>query len=191
MSYQIVQSLLQKGISRPTLYQVIMPDVNNDQLEFMVKETAVPAVATRTIMAMGHESMGVIREQPTMIEFGKPFSITVISDRDYIVYKELRDWFESLAQNANPFAGQERGQSQRINYYADITRTITLRKLEQNGDEQYYQPFEIEFNKAYPINIGEISLSTEAVDSKVEFTVDFTYETYTFKDSEDDVRSRL
>ena len=122
-----------------------------------------------------------------VIEFGKPFSITVISDRDYTVYKEMREWFESLAQNSNPNLLGGTGQTQRINYYSDITRSITLKKLEQNGDQRYYQPFEIIFERAYPINIGEIQLNSESVDSRVEFTVDFTYETYTFVEPGDNL----
>jgi len=161
----------------------------NRQLEFLCKEASVPQIAVNTITANGHESLGVVREQPTFVEYSKPFSITVISDRDYIVYKELRRWFDTIAQNANPnqrnLFGQTQssGQSQRVNYFDTFAKTITLKKLEQNGDQRYYQPFQIDFNKAYPVSIGDIGLSSEAYDGKVEFQVDFTYETYTFQDS--------
>ena len=186
MSYQAVQALLSKGISRPTLFQVIMPVVSdgaNRQLDFLCKEASVPQVGVSTITANGHEALGVVREQPTFVEYAKPFSITVISDRDYTVYKELRRWFNLIAQNANPNVTALNGKSQRVNYFDTFARTITLKKLEQNGDQRYYQPFQIDFDKAYPVNIGEIGLSSEAYDGKVEFQVDFTYETYTFRDS--------
>ena len=185
MSYQAVQALLSKGVSRPTLFQVIMP-VNsqaNSQLEFLCKEATVPEVSTNTVNANGHEALGVVREQPTSIMFAKPFSITVISDRDYIVYKEMRRWFETLAQNANPLRAGVTGQSQRVNYFDSFAKTITLKKLEQDSSPVYLQPFEIEFNKAFPVRIGDIALSSDARDQSVEFQVDFTYETYTFKDN--------
>ena len=131
MSYTSVIALLDKGVSRPTLYKVQIPfggakkRLANDQLEFLCKTTRVPQVATMTMAANGHDAMGVVREQPTRIEFSKPFSITVISDRDYTVYKEVRKWFETLCSNggANPEAsgGISTGSTQRMSYYNDIT----------------------------------------------------------------------
>ena len=189
MSYDKVTALLSKGVSRPALYQVMVPGITrqaNDQLEFMCRETRVPEVTSVSITANGHEAMGVVREQPVRVSFASPFSISVISDRDYVVYKAMREWFDSTAQNANPFFLGS-GDSQRINYYREFVRDITLRKLELNGStnreqdsEGYYSPFEIVFNNAYPIRIGEISLSSEARDAYVEFNIDFAYETYTF-----------
>ncbi len=152
----------------------------NDQLEFLCKTASVPEIAADTIAVNGHESLGVVRDQPTMITYAKPFSITVISDRDYIVYKDMRKWFDTLAKNANPNQFGITGSSQRIGYYDNIKRQITLKKLEQSGEQNYFQPFEIEFNNAYPVRIGEIGLDSESFDSKVEFQVDFYYETYTF-----------
>ena len=46
----------------------------------------------------------------------------------------------------------------------------------------YSEPFQIEFNNAFPVRLGELSLASDATDSKMEFTVDFAYETYTFVD---------
>ena len=152
----------------------------------MCKATAVPEVAVDTILVNGHEAMGVIREQPTIVTYAKPFQITVISDKDYTVYKELREWFDTISLNANPFSRfipSASGDSQRINYYNSFTKQITLKKLEQNGEQAFDSPFEVEFNKAYPIRIGELALDTESRDSYMEFTVSFTYETYTMNSS--------
>lgn len=188
MSYQSVKAILSQGISRPTLYEVIMPGLDRgatDQLRFLCKTASVPEVSADTILASGHEALGVTREQPALVSFAKPFTITVVADRDYVVYKEMRRWFDTLARNANPYSrlgilGLATGASQRVNYYDTIKRQITLKKLEQNGEQGFFQPFEIEFNSAYPVRIGSIELDSESVDSRVEFTVDFTYETYTF-----------
>ena len=188
MSYQSVKSLLSKGISRPTLFQVIMP-VGREaqgQLTFLCKSASIPEVSVETIAVNGQEALGVIREQPTFVTYAKPFSITVISDRDYTVYKEMRKWLDTLAVNANPnqrtlFNLSFGSNSQRINYYDSFKRQITLKKLEQSGESQegYFQPLEVEFNNAYPVRVGSLGLDTESVNSRMEFTVDFTYDTYT------------
>ena len=183
MSYQSVKAILAQGISRPTLFHVTMPDTyfdrqSNDQLSFLCKTASIPEVAVDTITVNGHESLGVIREQATLVTYAKPFSITVISDRDYTVYMALRKWFDDLAQNANPFVAGA-GDTQRIEYYDKIKKQITLQKLEQSSKEKYFQHFQIDFNNAYPVRIGTLGLDQEAYDSRMEFEVAFTYETYT------------
>lgn len=176
MSYTAVQSLLSKGVSRPTLYQVILPvpGQTNAQLEFLCKSAAVPEVRANTIAVNGHESLGIVREQTTQIVYGNPFSITVISDRDYTVYKGIRSWFETM--NVSPSASR----SQRINYYDSFKRQITLRKLEQGGKRGLDEVFTIEFNNTFPVSMGALTLSSDAYDSFMEFNVDFAYETYDF-----------
>ena len=75
-----------------------------------------------------------------------------------------------------------------MRYYDTFKRQITLIKLEQQGGRgtreanSYSEPFRIEFNNAFPVRLGELSLASDATDSKMEFTVDFAYETYTFVD---------
>ena len=159
-----------------------------EQLRFLCNRTAVPEATASTIAVNGHESMGVTREQPTFVQFSSPFSITVIADRDYTVYKAMRAWFETLGTNVNPSViGGSNGSSQKIAYYDTFKRNITLRKLEQQGGRgtreapNYVEPFTIEFNGAFPVRMGEISLSSEEQDGRVEFTIDFAYETYTFR----------
>ena len=72
MSYQSVKALLAKGISKPTLFQVVITNLGteaNRQLNFMCKTAAVPEVAVSTIAVNGQESMGMIREQATMVTY--------------------------------------------------------------------------------------------------------------------------
>ena len=193
MSYSSVQAILSRGISRPTLYEVLVPLgigglAAREQLRFLCNRTAVPEATASTIAVNGHEAMGVTREQPTFVQFSSPFSITVIADRDYTVYKAMRAWFETLGTNVNPSViGGSNGSSQKIAYYDTFKRNITLKKLEQQGGRgtreapNYVEPFTIEFNGAFPVRMGEISLSSEEQDGRVEFTIDFAYETYTFR----------
>ena len=171
-SYNSVKALLSRGISRPSLYEVLVPlgigGLNaQEQLRFLCSKTAVPPVSVNTIAVNGHEAMGVTREQPTFVQFTSPFSITVISDRDYTVYKALKRWLDTVATNANPNRiGGVNGQSQRISYYDTFRRNIILKKLEQQGGRgtrepnSYSEPFRIEFNNAFPVNIGEDAYPT-------------------------------
>ncbi len=190
MSYVSAMSLLKRGIARPTLYNVSIPGISseaNDQLNFFCKQTAVPGVSVNTIAAAGQEFHGIVREQPTEVVYEKPFTITVVSDKDYIVYRALRAWFNQSAANAN----QVISRNQRMNYYNSIVRDFTLTKLEQparagNSDfggvaiENYDRPFSIKFINAYIVSMGAIQLSSEQTNTAVEFEVSFTYESHSF-----------
>ena len=189
MSYTKVQALLSKGVSRPTMYHVIVPRMSGqsqEQLTMLVKNTQVPEVSINTITANGHDAQGVVRECPAHVIYGKPFTITVIADRDYTVYKDMRKWFDSIVKNANPFelSPLERGQGQRAEFYDTITSDIELIKLENNRGATLYSPFSVVFNKAYPVRIGELTLASDAFNTLMEFQIDFYYETYSFDDNQ-------
>lgn len=190
MSYSSISSLLKKGISRPTLYELTIPNMDrevNDQLELLCNRATIPTTNTVGFAVTGHDAMGVVREQPFMIEYGKPFEIGVISDRNYTVYKAMKEWITSITANkaGNPYATRGgRTNNQRIEYYSGPTgyvRDMTLKKLEQTKGGEYYVPYSVIFNNAYPVSLGELILSSEAYDSYAEFRVQFSYETYTFE----------
>ena len=180
MSYEQAKSLLNKGVSRPTLFSVRLPNRKvsgdtNDYLDFFCQATAIPEVRANTIAVAGHEYMGIVREQATSVMFGKPFSITVIADPDYKVYNDLRDWFDQIAQNSS----QRGGRTQRMRYYNTYTEDMQLIKLEQSNAPGYRQVMSVNFINAYPINISAVSLETSSTDTYTTFQVDFTYESYT------------
>ena len=193
-----VKALVSKGVSRPTLYQVIvnLPQEAaglsrnlNDNLEILTTKASVPSTAVNTIAVNGHEAMGVTREQPTVVTFNSPFSIQVMADRDYTVYKAIKRWLDLVAINANPNERRfgANGQSQRMRYYDTYASTIELKKLEFQGGRgsrepnSYMEPFRIIFNNCFPVRLGEIALAADATDTAVEFGVDFAYETYSFQ----------
>ena len=189
MSYSSLSALLNKGVSRPTLYRVIIPrmsGISTEQLSLTVRETSVPEISVTTVTANGHDAQGVVRESPGHVVYGKPFSVTVITDSDYTVYKDMRRWFETVVQGANPFTvlGNSLGDAQRAGEYSDITSNIELIKLEQGPGATYKSPFSVVFNNAYPVRIGELTLSSDARNSFMEFQVSFFYETYTFNSEE-------
>ena len=180
MSYEQAKSLLTKGVSRPTLFSVRLPNRKvsgdtNDYLDFFCQATAIPEVRANTIAVAGNEYMGIVREQATTVMFGKPFSITVIADPDYKVYNDLRGWFDQIAQNSS----QTSGRTQRMRYYNTYTEDMQLIKLEQDSGPGYRQVMNVNFINAYPINIGQVSLETGTTDTYTTFNVDFTYESYT------------
>ncbi len=189
MSYEQARALLNKSVSRPTLYSVELPSIisrsTNDYLSFFCSTTAIPSVSHQTITANGHEFQGVVREQPTSVVYGKPFTITVIENSEFSVYQDIRGWFDSCAQNSNP---QQGARSQRMNYYSSFVKDMRLSKLEQPGytdnlgdsflGGNYDKPLTVTFYNAYPVSIGQISLSSESIDSFTSYDVSFTYENY-------------
>ena len=79
MTYSAEKAILAAGPSRPTLYQVILPVGGvNDYLKFFCKATFMPEVRSERISAVGHDAIGIERQQPTRIMYGKPFEITIL-----------------------------------------------------------------------------------------------------------------
>lgn len=186
---------MKKGPSRPTLFEVRLPNRisrdTNEYISFFCKATAIPEVRTNTIAVAGHEHMGIVREQATNIMFGKPFNMTVIIDKDFTVYTELRSWFDSIAQNSNQ---DLRGfRTQRMSYSSTYVEDMQLIKYEQpdgrddtielfnQGVSGYKRVMTVNFINAFPIQIGQVDLNTETTDTVTEFNIDFTYESYTIE----------
>ena len=82
-------------------------------------------------------------------------------------------------------------RNQRMRFYNTYVGNIQLIKLEfpdtsargsSEGDrfyiKEYKEVFRVHFINAYPINLGEIRLGSEMYDTKTEYKVDFTYESY-------------
>jgi hypothetical protein len=196
MSYTQAAALMDRGPSRPTLFKVRLPGgivsrKTQDYIEFFCTATSIPGVRANTVAVAGHENMGVVREQPTAVIFEKPFTMQVIADTDYAAYKDLRGWFDMIAQNANQGLT---GRVQRMMYYNTYTYDMELIKLEHwgdsdtntfslNGDDNYREVMTVRFLNAYPVTIDAINLSTEELNTAVKFNVAFTYESYTIQGS--------
>ncbi len=206
MSYEKVKSLLNRGLSRPTLYKlVISPSVNNSQfsskaveyLEFMATSISVPEIAVEAIPVAGQDMVGVMRQQAAQVTYGKPLTVQVIERSDYIVYKEIKKWFDHIANGSNSI----NEESHRMKYYDDVICDIQLLKYEYSqhattntdfkfaiasklkdeghlNDQGYRVAMKVNFKNAYPVNIGDISFNSEAVNQMVRYPFSFTYETY-------------
>jgi len=188
MSYERAKALMAKGVSRPTLYRVNLPigSKAREFAEFYCKATSIPDVRLETASINGQENMGIVRQQPTSMIFGKPFSMTILESKEFNVYKELRDWMNTTTMAANQEVGQSRNQ--RMFYYDQYVRDFTLFKIEQpdRQDQSTYDvPLVIKFIRAYPVSISAVSLASDSFDVPTEFTVDFTYESYSIENPRD------
>lgn len=200
MSYETARALLNKSVSRPTLYSVRLSNrvsrQTNDYINFFCSETAIPEVRHTSILANGQEFMGVVREQPTNVVFGKPFGMTIIENSEFQTYKDLRTWFNSTAQNANQSNGFNR--TQRMNYSSTYVSDIEIIKLEQPGNligalgafdpnANYKQVLKVTLLNAYPTNLSSISLSSSSYDTATTFQASFSYESYTIQELDNNI----
>lgn len=177
---------MEMGPSKPTLYEVQLPNSRvgretTEYLSFFCKVTAIPEVRVNTIFVPGHDHMGIVREQPTNVMFGKPFTMNVIADSEFKVYKDLREWFNASSTNANQ--GNNANRSHRMKYYGSFTEDMKLIKLEVGGDgEEYRRVLTVNFINAFPIQIGTVDLSSENTNAATEFQVQFAYESYNIEE---------
>ena len=105
MTLERAKGLLNQGLARPTMFAVKIPwnektgsfsQEAEDYLRFFCKTTRIPEVAFETVGAAGQQRTGIIRQQPTMVAFGKPFTMEVIERSDYLVYKNMQQWFNTF-----------------------------------------------------------------------------------------------
>ena len=209
MSYEHAKALLNKGVSRPTLYSLLLPtrfgtgigprlndtgirSETNDHLQLFCNAVSVPEVSVSTTNANAQEFMGITREQPVNVIYGKPLQINVIENSEFSNYRDIRRWLDLTTENANQGTnGRINNRNQRMRYYNTYVGDIQLIKLEfpdtsargsSEGDrfytKEYKEAFKVHFINAYPINISEIRLGSDMYDTKTEYRVDFTYESY-------------
>ena len=200
MSYQQAIALMLQSVSRPTMYSVRMPfnpatfggvdEFTNAYLQFYCKSTALPEARVETLTVLGQENMGVAREHPSSIIFGKPLTLEIIENSEFSVYKQFRFWFEQIAQNANPTPSSLFGtRTQRMRYYKTFVSDMYMSKLElptKNKNKGivgivnagYQEVIRFNFVNVFPTKLSEVRLDSSASDTYSTFTVDLTYETY-------------
>lgn len=196
---------MSQSVSRPTMYSVRMPfnpstfggvdEETNAYLQFYCKSTALPEARVETLTILGQENMGVAREHPASIIFGKPLTLEIIENSQFSVYKQFRFWFEQIAQNANPSPSSQLGtRTQRMRYYKTFVSDMYMSKLElpvnvkkatkpkrfDDGviNAGYQEVIRFNFVNVFPIKLSEVMLDSSASDTYSTFTVDLTYETY-------------
>ena len=202
MSYPRAQALLSRGLSRPTLYSVTLPvatgrgvdTFTNEYISLYCVSAQLPETSLNTITANGHEYMGIVRDQPTQMLYGKPLTLTLIADKTYGAYKSLRTWLDATT----PFGANQDtvNRTQRMAFYNRIVAPITITKLELPDNQQqspepdspgyennYNKVLEFEFINAFPLSLGAISLGSDRTDSYATFDVSFMFESYSLNDN--------
>ena len=188
MSYEKARSLMRKSVSRPTLFSLDIPPLSsiNDYLKLFCVDASVPEVNYETAVVLGQSAMGVYREQPSSVKFGRPLTITVIENSDFTIYKNFRVLYDGIADGSNPSSFGS--QNQRMKYYDNYVFDLTLTKLEypdsRGGlsgnivDAPYREVEKFVFMNAYVTRIDAIRLNTETQNTYTSFSVDFNFETF-------------
>ena len=200
MSYAVVEALLDKGPSRPTLYNVRLP-VGSPGVDGFTYEYAgilcvsvnLPETRTNTITANGHDFQGIVRDQPTHVVFGKPLTVTLVADRDYKAYKSLLSWFGRTANQGSPVGDGGGPRVQRMEFHDQMTADIRLDKLEfpskskggkgggssiMGYTDKYKTVLSFKFLNCFPMSIGAVSLGSDRTDSYATYDVEFMYDSY-------------
>lgn len=184
---------MSKSVSRPTLYRVTLPQTLgvgianlgtgvdskvSEYLSFFANRITLPETRLDTVIALGQENMGIAREQPANMIFGKPMTMSIIENSDFTTFKALREWMMQTTVGGRQRQGS---QTQRMNFYHTFVGNIEIVKLEQPDspdDGEYKEPLRWTFHNAYPISVGQIELASDAYDTATTFDVAFTYESY-------------
>ena len=140
MSAQVAQGLLSRGLSKPSLFEFMIPrnplNMNfgaNDYLKLFCKTAFVPEVTHDVMLMNGHSRQGVVSSQPYGVKYNKPLSITVIERSDYFAYGEFMKWFQSTVRTSEGGFrdnGLNNFGAQRMIYRDEYTCRIILKKFE-------------------------------------------------------------
>jgi hypothetical protein len=96
----------------------------------------------------------------------QPWTVTILNDTSF----GLRNAFETWQSGIQRYAATE-GKTNPVDYQVELE----IQQLDRNGATlKTYK-----FSDAYPINIGEIQLSFDSVNTIEEFTVEFQYNYFT------------
>ena len=121
MPYSKAIGLLNKSVSRPTLYKIILPSRfigggTNDYLEYFCSAAIIPEVRMEAVAVRGHTDAGITRGQPTLMIWGKPLRIEVIENSEFSTHRDFKRWMDRMAVNSNVESG-----SMKMNYFNTIT----------------------------------------------------------------------
>ena len=196
MSYEKARALLNKSVSRPTLYSVAIPRGDSKIQEYIklyCTEVSIPTLDHTTINANGHESLGVVRVQPTSVRHGGRLTMTLIENSDFDVYNFFRALYdESASEGSNPVDFNP-SMTQRMSYRDDFKFDFSIFKLENPGqddirkfkqvrgpgvDQGYVPVQKFDFRNAYVTAISSIALNSAASNTFLRLQVNIAYEVY-------------
>lgn len=196
MSAQIAQSLMNRGLSKPSLYQLEIANNEktaffnaNDYIKYYCKNVTLPEITHDVLLSNGHFRQGVVTQQAAGFKYNKPLVATIIERSDYFTYQEFHQWLMNSGARINQDSG-----FQRLAYKDDYVADIKLRKLElptadkagkmgnygnnRGMNDGFREVFDVTFVNAFITSLGTITYSSDAVDAIVEYEVEFYYDSY-------------
>ena len=202
MSYAEALSLMRKGRSNPSDYQVILPvDVArfgisreiNDYISFFTRSVTLPGENNSVLSVKGQENIGIGRNVITGRNYGSPVVMTVTDNSEMLAYRALKSWLNYSVFNSNQF----RDRNLVSRYYNDIKTDIDIVKLEPRVDpirNDGRNPFDLRSGhhpelvwrlyNCIPLSVEQTTLSVEAADSLLDFTVSIAYESFSVQSFE-------
>ena len=155
------KSKIRGGGARPNLFRatVNFPTYAAGDVEltsFMCKGAQLPASVTNVIDVPFRGRQLKVAGDRTF----EPWTVTIINDTDFAVRDSMERWLNGINNHkANS------GLTNPVDYQADLI----VDQLDRDGNEiKTYN-----FRGAFPVNISNIELNYETVDTIEEFTVEF------------------
>ena len=155
------KSKIRGGGARPNLFRatVNFPTYAAGDVEltsFMCKGAQLPASVTNVIDVPFRGRQLKVAGDRTF----EPWTVTIINDTDFAVRDSMERWLNGINNHkANA------GLTNPVDYQADLI----VDQLDRDGNEiKTYN-----FRGAFPVNISNIELNYETVDTIEEFTVEF------------------